>query len=89
MRAWISSAAPWLVLCPLLLLALAMLRRPLARLLRLGIRSTGALTLLALLQPATPWLGIGANWLNAVVLGALGVPGFGFLLLLQWLFQRP
>ncbi|MBR1780334.1 MAG: transcriptional regulator [Oscillospiraceae bacterium] len=31
------------------------------------------------------WLGLGANLLNAAVLGALGAPGFALLLALQWL----
>ena len=27
---------------------------------------------------------LGVNLLNALVLGALGIPGFGLLLMLQW-----
>ena len=67
------------------------LHRPIARLLRLIWRSLGGLAALALLRPAVAALGIhvGVNWLNAMVLGLLGVPGFGLLLLLQWLFCIP
>jgi len=36
------------------------------------------------------WLGLNVNlslnWINAVVIGILGLPGFALLLLLQWLF---
>ena len=77
----------WLSVLPPALAALILLRRPLARLLRLAWRSLGGLAALALLSPAAAALGIsmGVNWLNAMVLGLLGVPGFGLLLMLQWL----
>ena len=73
------------------LAVLVLLRRPLARLLGLVWRSLGGLAALALLSPAAAALGIrvGINWINALVLGLLGVPGFGLLLLLQWLLHIP
>lgn len=65
---------------------LAALRRPLAIMLRLALRSAAALAALSLLAPAARLAGIhlGANLFNALVLGLLGVPGFGLLLMLQW-----
>ena len=45
----------------------------------------GALLLLNLTTPLTG-LSLGVNVLNALVVGVLGVPGLGLLLLTQWLF---
>ena len=89
MREWVSSAAPWLAGLSLVLTALVVLHRPLGRLWRLALRSAGGLAALAAFSPIGPLLGItlGVNWLNALVLGMLGAPGFGLLLMLQWLLQ--
>lgn len=69
------------------LAGLVLLRRPLATLLRLGVRWVGGLAALALLQPLG--LSLGVNPVNALVLGVLGAPGFGLLLLLQWTLHTP
>ena len=45
----------------------------------------GALFLLNLTQALTG-ISLGVNLLNALVIGILGVPGLGLLLLVQWLF---
>ena len=45
----------------------------------------GALLLLNWAAPLTG-LSLGVNVLNALVMGVLGVPGLGLLLLTQWLF---
>ena len=45
----------------------------------------GALLALNLAAPLTG-LSLGVNVLNALVIGVLGVPGLGLLLLTQWLF---
>ena len=68
------------------LFLLVLLRRPLGRLLRLGGRSTVALAILAALGQIAPLAAIlpGANPVNALVMGFLGVPGFGLLLMMQW-----
>ena len=81
-----QSATPWLAAALLVLAALLMLRRPLGRLLRLVWRSSVGLAVLALFQQLGGFLGIslGVNLVNALVLGALGVPGFALLLILQW-----
>ena len=44
-----------------------------------------ALALLNLTEPLTG-IALGVNLLNALVIGILGVPGLGLLLLAQWLF---
>ena len=91
MNQWLPSALPWLTGLLLILTALFILRRPLGRLWRLGMRSAGDLAALALFSRIGQLLGIslGVNWLNALVLGLLGVPGFGLLLMLQWVLQTP
>ena len=68
---------------------LAVLRRPLARLLRLGLRWLGGLAALSVLSPIGQSIGLalGVNPVNALVLGLLGVPGLGLLLMLQWVFH--
>ena len=45
----------------------------------------GALALLNLTQALTG-ISLGVNVLNALVIGILGVPWLGLLLLVQWLF---
>ena len=71
-----------LVLCAALLL----LRRTAARLLRLAFRSSVGLAVLALFSQVSHLAGIqlGVNLVNALILGLLGAPGFGLLLMLQW-----
>ena len=88
----ISLSAPgWFAALLPILTGLFLLRRPLGRLIHLSIRSLGGLAALFLLSPAVKLIGVtlGVNWINALVLGLLGVPGFGLLLMLQWLLQTP
>ena len=70
--------SPWGALALLLLAALALFHRPLGYLLRLAV--------LALFSSVGHYIGVnlGVNLVNALVLGVLGVPGFGLLLMLQW-----
>ena len=44
------------------------------------------LAVLALFSQVSPLIGVslGVNPVNALVLGVLGAPGFGLLLMLQW-----
>ena len=81
-----GASAPWLALGLLLLAGLALLRRPLGQLLRLAVRSSVGLAVLALFSQVSPLIGVslGVNPINALVLGVLGAPGFGLLLMLQW-----
>ena len=77
--------SPWGALALLLLAALALFHRPLGCLLRLAVRSSVGLAALALLNQIG--LGLGVNLVNALILGVLGVPGLGLLLMLQWVLR--
>ena len=79
-----GASTPWLALGLLLLAGLALLRRPLGQLLRLAVRSSVGLAVLALFSQVSPLISLGVNPINALVLGVLGAPGFGLLLMLQW-----
>ena len=81
-----TAPVPWIAGGVTALILLVLLRRPLGRLLRLGGRSAAALTALTLLRQVTPLAAIlpGANLANAVVMGVLGLPGLGLLMMMQW-----
>ena len=85
----LSDYTAWALAGLLLCAALVLLRRPLAQLIRLALRSTLALAVLALFSQVGRLAGVtlGVNLVNALVLGLLGVPGFGLLLLLQWVLR--
>ena len=80
--AYVAWCLAGLVLCA----ALLILRRPVVRLFRLALRSGVGLAVLALFSSVGHYIGVnlGVNLVNALVLGVLGVPGFGLLLMLQW-----
>lgn len=80
---------PWLAVALLALSILALLHRPLGRLLRLAARSAVGLAVLALFSQVGQLIGVslGVNLVNALILGVLGVPGFGLLLMLQWVLR--
>lgn len=85
----LSAVTPWLAVGLLLLSLILVFHRPLGRLLRLVVRSSVGLLVLAFFQELGGLFGItlGANVGNALVLGILGAPGFGLLLMLQWLLR--
>lgn len=75
-----------LVLLFLVVACVRLFSAPLKVALRVLINSVlgfGALWLLNLTTSVTG-LSLGLNWFNAIVIGILGVPGFGLLLLVQW-----
>lgn len=80
---------PWLAVALLALSILALLHRPLGHLLRLAARSAVGLAVLALFSQVGQFIGVslGVNLVNALILGVLGVPGFGLLLMLQWVLR--
>jgi inhibitor of the pro-sigma K processing machinery len=80
---------PWLAVALLALSILALLHRPLGRLFRLAARSAVGLAVLALFSQVGQFIGVslGVNLVNALILGVLGVPGFGLLLMLQWVLR--
>lgn len=71
------------------LLLLVLLRKPIGGALRLLGRTVAGLCALAVLAPLGSWLGagLGVNLWNALILGCLGVPGFGLLLMLRWVLR--
>ncbi len=68
-----------------LLFALLVFRRPLVALLRLIPRTLAGFCALSVLGRVGLSLGLAANGFNALVLGVLGAPGFGLLLMVRWL----
>lgn len=80
------TTLPWLLGSLGVVLALALLRRPLGSFLRLAGRTGLGLGFLALFAPVGQLFGagLGVNLFNALVLGVLGVPGFGLLMMLNW-----
>lgn len=85
----IVESLPWLLGSLGLVIALALLKRPLSGLLRLLGRTGVGLACLALFAPVGQFLGagLGVNLMNALVLGVLGAPGFGLLLMLRWVLR--
>ena len=77
---------PWLLGGGLALAVLLVLRRPIGGLLRLALRTAVGMGVLAAVSQvgAAAGIGLGVNLFNGLVLGVLGVPGFGLLLLLDW-----
>lgn len=61
---------------------------PLKLALKAGLNTLLGLLALALLNATTAFTGLslGLNVFNALVVGVLGVPGLGLLLLVQWIF---
>lgn len=83
------TTLPWLLGSLGTVMALALLRRPLRSLFRLVGRTGIGLAFLALFAPVGQLLGagLGVNLFNALVLGVLGVPGFGLLMMWNWLLR--
>ena len=77
---------PWILGGGVILIFVLALHRPLEALLRLAGRTAVGLGVLALLGQVGGWLGIhlGVNLFNALILGLLGVPGLGLLLMMNW-----
>lgn len=73
----------------LALVVLAVFRRPLKALLRLLGRTAAGLAGLFAFSHIGGFIGVslGVNLLNSLVVGLLGVPGFGLLLLLNWVLR--
>lgn len=79
----------WIVIVSAALFALVVFRRPLKKLCGLCLRSGLWLGGLWLAKGILPMVGIhlGVNLLNGLVLGVLGLPGLGLLLMTQWLLR--
>ena len=85
-----GDTLPWLLVGLTAVGALLLLRQPLRRLARFGLRTLVSLGALAAFSPLGSVLGcaLGVNLANALVLALLGAPGFGLLLLLNWTLAR-
>ncbi len=72
------------------LLALILLRKMVGTVLRILLRTAVGGGVLALLAPVGGMLGLnlGVNLYNALVIGILGAPGLGLLMLLNWLLAQ-
>lgn len=83
---WLVQNLPLLTLGLILLIAILTLRKAVGWCARLAARTGVGLAALALLSQVGSFLGIslGVNLMNALVLGLLGVPGFGLLLMMNW-----
>lgn len=92
MNGWMWDQFPmvawWSVGLGVAFLLLVLLRKPLGGAVRLLVRTGLGTAALAVLNPLSGLLGVGlgVNLLNGAVLGLLGVPGFGLLLMLNWVF---
>ena len=86
MESLLNSTLPWLLLGLVAVLALVIFQKPLKHLGLLGLRTVGSLAALALFSPVGGLIGVtlGVNLTNALVMGLLGLPGFGLLLMLNW-----
>ena len=80
------SMLPWLLGGLVLVVAMAALQKPLRSLARLLARTGAGLAVLWLFGRVGGLIGVtlGVNLFNALVLGVLGAPGFGLLLMLSW-----
>lgn len=82
----IEKIALGLTLLFLVMVCLRLFAAPLKLALKVAFNSAlgfGAVWLLNLTTSVTG-LSLGLNWFNALLIGILGLPGFGLLLLVQW-----
>ncbi len=77
---------PWIAGGLMLAILLVLLRRPLRGLARLLARTGVWLAVLFGISQVSTFVGVnlGVNLANALLLGILGVPGLGLLLLVHW-----
>lgn len=71
------------------LLLMVLLRKVLGQVVRIAARTVLGGGLLAILAPFSGLLGLnlGVNLYNSLVIGLLGMPGLGLLLMLNWLVK--
>ena len=79
----------WLLIAVPALAALVLLRKPLRWLLRLAGRTLAGLAGLFAFSQVGGLIGVtlGVNLVNALVVALLGLPGFGLLLMTNWVLQ--
>ena len=82
----VEKIALGLALLFLVVVCLRLFAAPLKLAMKVAFNSAlgfGAVWLLNLTTSVTG-LSLGLNWFNALLIGILGLPGFGLLLLVQW-----
>lgn len=81
-----EHAALWAAAAGVAVVLLLLLRKPLAFLWRLLLRFGVGLCALWAFNQIGALIGVrvGVNLVSALILGALGAPGFGLLLMTQW-----
>ncbi|WP_337591705.1 pro-sigmaK processing inhibitor BofA family protein [Vescimonas sp.] len=82
----VEKIALGLTLLFLVVVCLRLFAAPLKLAMKVAFNSAlgfGAVWLLNLTTSVTG-LSLGLNWFNALLIGILGLPGFGLLLLVQW-----
>ena len=77
-----------IVVAILVLIVLIILRKPMRLIFKLVLNTVIGFLALFVLNWLGSYIGISVavNWLNALIVGVLGVPGVALLLLLRWLF---
>lgn len=89
--AQMNIAEQFFLIIALLFLALVLFKlfsTPLRLALKLGINTLLGFLALIALDLFSPILGlhIGVNWINALIVAILGLPGLALLILMQWVF---
>ena len=79
----------WVAACVGVVLCLTLLRRPAGALLRLAGRTGVGMAFLSLFSLVGQYIGagLGVNLFTGLTLGVLGAPGFGLLLMLNWVLR--
>ena len=82
----LSQIMPWLVGIVVVIVVIALLCGPMRWLGRILVRTVVGIFVLFGVSNLGGLIGIhlGVNMINALVVGVLGVPGFGLLLLFNW-----
>lgn len=83
---WFSWDLLWPAALLVFLLVFLLFRNIFKWLFRLALRSTANLFFLIFWgwSGILPAIALGANWFNGLILGLLGLPGFGLLYLIRW-----
>ena len=83
----LESISTFVIAGIVIFLSVTIFLRPIGCLLRLLVNAIGGFVMLFALNYLGQFIGIslGLNWFNALIVGILGLPGVGLLLILQWL----
>ena len=83
----IGWAMPGIITVVLVLVCILIFTKPIRFILKLLINTLIGFVVLILINKFGSYIGVtlGVNWINAAVVGILGVPGVALLLILRWL----